>query len=464
MTLFPTTAALLNWMWQSTLCLGACWLLYRLLLRHEPYFHYNRRFLLLTPWLALLLPLLLAVAAPWLTGWLPSGSTPTALLTPSVTLPTVTASGSAVNSIPWWTWLPLIYAAGVLLWLVRPAWQLIALWQQARQLPHDQREGYTLVSSSGKLPVSSFGRFIFWDETTALTPGEAQQVLAHELVHVRQGHTQERLLLELLRAVLWFNPFVHLYPRALDLTHEYIADAAVLETMPAPEAPTRYAALLARLTLRRLHPYLPLTHSFTHSQILTRIAMLHSPHSARRWKQWLLLPVSAGLLFTFACAQAADSAAPTSATATSDSELAPPPPPPPSLVYQYVEKMPEYPGGMKQLLTDLQQQLQYPAAALAAKLEGKVFVAFVVAEDGSIQDVKLQKGMSDPNSSDAASKAVDEAALAAVRNLPRKFTPGIQKGKKVAVSYTVPITFALEQAKVKLSGKSVSVIYPAPQQ
>ncbi|WP_375435858.1 TonB family protein, partial [uncultured Hymenobacter sp.] len=451
MMLFPPTADLLNWMWQSTLCLGACWLLYHLLLRHEPYFHYNRRFLSFTPWLALLLPLLLAVAAPWLSGWLPSSAAPTVLLTPSITLPTVTASSSAENATPWWTWLPLVYIAGVLLWLARLGLQLVVLWQQVRRLPRDKREGFTLLTTSSKLPVSSFGRLIFWDETLALTPAESQQVLQHELVHVRQGHTQERLLLELARAILWFNPFVHLYPRALDLTHEYIADAAVLQTMSAPEAPTRYAALLARLTLRRLHPHLPLTHSFTQSQTLTRIAMLYSPHSARRWKQWLLLPVSAGLLFTFACEQAADdSAAPTSATAASESEVAPPPPPrlvpmppPPTRVYQYVEKMPEYSGGMKQLLTDL-QQLQYPAAAIAAKLEGKVFVSFVVVEDGSIQDVKLQKGMSDANGSDAASKEMDEAALAAVRNLPGKWTPGSQDGKKVAVSYTVPITFALK--------------------
>ncbi|UOQ66570.1 M56 family metallopeptidase [Hymenobacter volaticus] len=451
--LYPTTAALLNWMWQSTLCLGACWLLYQLL-RRESYFHYNRRFLLFTPWLALLLPLLLAGAAPVLSGWLPIDTTPTPLLTPSVTLTAVAMSSQSAASTPWWTWLPLVYGAGVLVWLVRLSWQLVVLWQQTHHLPHDTREDYTLVSSSGKLPVSSFGRSIFWDETADLTLAEASQVLQHELVHVRQGHTQERLLLELVRALLWFNPFVHCYPRALDLTHEYIADSTVLQTMPTPEAPTIYAALLARLTLRRLHPQLPLTQSFTQSQTLTRIAMLQSPRSMRRWKQWLLLPVSSVLICTFACERAADSTAPASVAAASDNEEAPSPPvlveqtqaapPPPPIVHQYAEKMPEYAGGLKQLMIDLGKGIQYPEAAKDAKIQGKAFVGFIVAEDGSVQAVELKKGVNAPQELEAEAKALNEAALAAVRNLPGKWTPGSQDGKKVAVSYTVPIMFALK--------------------
>ncbi|HEX8425775.1 MAG TPA: M56 family metallopeptidase [Hymenobacter sp.] len=476
MLLFPTTTALLDWMWQSTLCLGACWLLYRLLLRQESYFHYNRRFLLFTPWLALLLPLLLAGAAPWLSSWLPSDATSTPLLTPSVTLPVLTVGSAGAASASWWTWLPLVYMAGVLAWLVRLGGQLVALWQQTHQLPRNTREHFTLVTTSGKLPVSSFGRLVFWDETANLTPAEAHQVLQHELAHVRQGHTQERLLLELVRTMLWFNPFVHSYPRALALTHEYIADAAVLQAMPAPEAPTAYAALLARLTLRQLHPHLSLTHSFTQSHTLIRIAMLQSSRSGRRWKQWLLLPVGTVLLFTFACEQAAEPTAPEAAAA--NTRLTPPPPPAlhpyteqkpeyidGTAVYQYAEQMPEYPGGMTQLLTDLTQQLRYPQSALAAKVQGRLFLSFIVAKDGSVQAVKIQKSLTAPNASAATIKEMEDASVAAVRNLPGKWAPGKQDGKAVAVSFTIPVSFALQQAKVTLPDKSVvPITYPVSQQ
>ena len=71
---------------------------------------------------------------------------------------------------------------------------------------------------------------VFWDETLPLSAREANQVLRHELAHVRQGHTYDHLLLEVLRAVLWFNPFVHLCGRALALTHEFLADEAAQVT------------------------------------------------------------------------------------------------------------------------------------------------------------------------------------------------------------------------------------------
>lgn len=471
MMLLPTTTALLNWMWQSTLCLGACWLLYWLALRRETHFHYNRQFLRYTPWLALLLPPLLTVLAPKLGSWLPSQAAPSALLAPAFVLPTAVVSTTG-TSTTYWEWLPLVYVAGVGLGVARLGWQIFRLWQTTRWLPREPRTGYTLVSTSGQLPISSFGRLVFWDETADLTPTEAQQVLCHELVHVQQGHTWEQLQLLALQAVLWFNPFVHCYPRALALTHEYLADAAVLEDAPPSTTPATYVALLARLALRRLYPHLPLPHSFTHSPILTRIAMLQSSPPVRRWKQWLILPVSAVLLVTISCEKAAEPTAPTANT-SSDSHLLPPPPPPPALpppppppaVYNFVEHMPEYAGGMNKLLTDITQQLRYPAAALKAGLEGKVFVDFIIASDGSMQAVSLKKGITAPANMAPAAQAMNEAALDAVRNLPGKWTPGSQDGKQVAVSYTVPIAFTLNQAQVKLPNqKAVSVTYPAQQQ
>jgi TonB family protein len=446
-------------MWQSTLCLGACWLIYWLALRRETCFHYNRQFLRFTPLLAMLLPLLLAVAAPgWLSSWLSSGTEPTALVTPSVMLPTATATNET-SPPTLWTWLPLLYGAGVLLGLARLGWQLLALWLHIRHLPRQKHSGYSLIETNGKLPTSSFGRLVLWDETADLTSTEARQVLYHELVHVQQGHTWERLYLEMLRSVLWFNPFVHLYPRALVLTHEYLADAAVLAAAPTPDAPVTYVALLARLALRRLYPQVPLAHCFTYSPILTRIAMLQSTTPVRRWKQWLLLPVSAVLLVTIACEQVVVREKPV-ATNVAESEPAPAPPtidtqvdaPPPTpgirnlldtKVYQYVDKMPRYPGGPEQLLLDMQKQLQYPAAAKAAKLQGKVFVEFVVAEDGSLRDVELKKGISAPVGLEAVARQMDEAAVAAVQTLPGKWTPGKQSGNPVPVSFTIPVSFVI---------------------
>jgi TonB family protein len=100
-------------------------------------------------------------------------------------------------------------------------------------------------------------------------------------------------------------------------------------------------------------------------------------------------------------------------------------------IYTYVEQMPEFPGGQPALFRTLGQTIVYPAEALQQGLEGKVFVSFVVAESGQVQDVKVSKGVH---------PLLDAEALRAVQALPA-FVPGKQNGRPVAVAYTLPIAF-----------------------
>ncbi|MBX0292646.1 energy transducer TonB [Hymenobacter sp. HSC-4F20] len=477
LTLLPPTmtlATLLSWLLHSSLLLGAGWLMYYLVLRHERCFHYNRCFLLLAPWLALVLPPVLEALSPLLLSVLPAWGRPagSSLLGGSLLLPSVqvVASGSAGGSaLPdALALLPMLYAGVVLLLLARLAGQLLQLWLTARRWPRQVRAGYTVLYTTGQRPVSSFGRWIFWDETAPLAPAEAELIFAHEVAHVQQGHSWERLLLEVVRALLWACPFVHLFPRALALTHELLADFQAIEQAPSSAHATAesYTTLLARMALRQLHPDLPLRHSFTQSFTLTRIRMLTSQSPVRRWKQWLALPLGAVLLLTMACEKAAEPNAP--AATTHDELVAPPPPPPPAEeapapppppppAYFYVEQMPEYAGGQEQLVADLSKLAKYPAAAKAEKLSGRVFVGFVVAADGTIQGIHLKKGIEfsvkypgnsgkqmSTKISTPGAQALNEAALNAIRSLPGKWTPGRQDGQAVAVMYTAPISFSLK--------------------
>ncbi|GAA4002804.1 hypothetical protein GCM10022408_12840 [Hymenobacter fastidiosus] len=453
--LTPTLPTLLNWWWQSCLILGTGWLLYQLALRAEPNFRYNRQFLRLTPLLALLLPPLLTLTTPWLQvwlrAWLPARESAPALLRPGVLLPAVTAGGEGTNSFDTLPWLLGLYAVGALLILGRLSWQLFSLWQRTRQLPGEAGPGYELVRTAGQLPISSFGHRVFWDETAPLTAAEARLVLAHEAAHVVQHHSRDRLGLELLRSVLWLNPFVHLYPRALELTHEYLADEAALGTAPAPEAASAYGALLARLTLQRFSLDLPLVHSFTYSQTLNRIAMLTPSHPARRWKQWLPLPAAAALLLTLAACTDLDQIGPPPPPPPPPPALMPPPPPPPPAltkfsqekVYDQVDQMPVYPGGQTRLLNDLVANLKYPAEARAANLGGRVFIEFVVNAEGNISVIDFKKRVSAPAGQEALAEQLNQAAIQAVAKLTATpWKPGRQNGKAVSVRYIVPLTFA----------------------
>ncbi len=91
----------------------------------------------------------------------------------------------------------------------------------------------------------------------------------------------------------------------------------------------------------------------------------------------------------------------------------------------------------------IMENLRYPAVAAKAGLSGKVYISFVVAEDGSVTDVKLVRALKAPGDElREAADALNEEALRVVKESPR-WTPGKQKGQAVRVAFTFPITFAL---------------------
>jgi protein TonB len=114
-----------------------------------------------------------------------------------------------------------------------------------------------------------------------------------------------------------------------------------------------------------------------------------------------------------------------------------PPPPPPAAVeeepepeiFVIVEEMPELIGG----LPGLQQKIKYPEIAKKAGVEGRVFLQFVVDENGNVVDPVVTRGIG---------AGCDEEALRAIRQA--KFKPGMQRGKAVKVKMSLPITFKLK--------------------
>ena len=103
-------------------------------------------------------------------------------------------------------------------------------------------------------------------------------------------------------------------------------------------------------------------------------------------------------------------------------------------VFDVVEQMPEYPGGMQALFEYLSQNVKYPEDAEKQKVEGRVIATFVVETDGSISNVEVVK---------PAFPSLDAEAVRVLSGMP-KWAPGMQSGKVVRVKYTVPINFNLK--------------------
>lgn len=103
-------------------------------------------------------------------------------------------------------------------------------------------------------------------------------------------------------------------------------------------------------------------------------------------------------------------------------------------VFKVVEEMPKFQGkDIKHFNKWVSSNVKYPTEALKNGISGKVFVSFVVAADGTVQDVKIKKG---------AHKLLDAEVLRVVKSSPI-WTPGSQRSKAVAVAITVPVTFKL---------------------
>jgi protein TonB len=103
-------------------------------------------------------------------------------------------------------------------------------------------------------------------------------------------------------------------------------------------------------------------------------------------------------------------------------------------IFQNVEVLPTYPGGLEAFGKFLGKNLRYPPVARDAGISGRVYCQFVVEKDGSLTDITVVRGIGG---------GCDEEAKRVLKNSP-KWNPGIQNGRPVRVSYTIPIFFQLQ--------------------
>ncbi len=106
---------------------------------------------------------------------------------------------------------------------------------------------------------------------------------------------------------------------------------------------------------------------------------------------------------------------------------------PARIIFTVVQEPPQFPGGMNKLDKYLRQNLHYPEAARKARVEGRVFIRFIVNEQGAIEEVSALKSL-DPD--------LDAEAVRLVQSMPA-WVPGKVNGKAVACWYNLPITFSL---------------------
>lgn len=103
-------------------------------------------------------------------------------------------------------------------------------------------------------------------------------------------------------------------------------------------------------------------------------------------------------------------------------------------VYNMVDQLPEYPGGIEKLKAFIVENVSYPEEAKKEGIQGKVFVSFTVNKKGEVVDAEVAKGVH---------TTLDNEAIRVVESMP-VWTPGKEKGKVVNVRYTMPVQFKLD--------------------
>lgn len=139
-------------------------------------------------------------------------------------------------------------------------------------------------------------------------------------------------------------------------------------------------------------------------------------------------------------------------------EEAPPPPPPPppapkvEEIFKVVEQMPRFPGcedvsgtneekkacADKKMLEFIYKNVKYPAIARENGIQGRVVIQFVVEKDGTITDARIVR--------DIGAGCGEEAlrVVNSMNSMPRKWSPGKQRGQPVRVQFTLPVSFQLQ--------------------
>ncbi|MEO6149098.1 MAG: TonB family protein [Mucilaginibacter sp.] len=418
---------------------------YILLLRRETFFQLNRVYLVASALLSFIIP---ALQANWVQNLFITQQVNQIIYNQPVVIYQY-ATVAEDNRLSIGQILVMIYAAGIILLTGRLIWQLFKL-----KTLVDQPHAPAAFSFFKKINVNS-------------ELSNSDIITAHEEVHAKQWHSADVLIMEVVMILNWFNPVVYFYRRAIKHIHEFIADSQVIKT-GADKA--GYAMLLLTHTLNSPSHSLA-NQFFNHKLLKKRIIMLQKNRSqrVRLIKYGLSAPLFALMLILSSATvnnsktvkainrsaeQVFEAKADTTFTLKLDQpiknneivtrKVITDTIPAGKEVFNAVEEVPEFPGGMPAFIKFLQENIRYPNVMREKKIEGRVFVTFVVEKDGSLSDFKVLRDIGYGSGKEAKR----------VLSLSPKWKPGYQNGKPVRVQYNVPIAFDLGEKMGTSTGVS----------
>ena len=459
---------------KSSVCLVLFYLFFRLLLSKETFHRFNRMALLGVLFFSLLIPCIEVTTRHQVEVQQAVLSIEQLLLMAELeATPANVGAVQETSAISWVQIVLLVYLAGILFLACRNIYSLICLFRLIHSGKHEKLEkGVTLVVHNQEIAPFSWMKYIVISRKDLEENG--REILIHEMAHIHHRHSVDLLVADICIFFQWFNPGAWLLKQELQNVHEYEADETVInEGVNAKE----YQLLLIKKAVgTRLYS---MANSFNHSKLKKRITMMLKEKSNpwARLKYLYVLPLAAIAVTAFARPEISEKMEEISAVKVNDlaeivqekvlqdtvkvskdekkdalvvtgvkskeeEEI---------VIFEVVEQMPEYPGGMSALQKYLSEKIA--GSPMKGKAGGRVMVGFTVAETGKIKDVRVLQ-------SDEAS--LNQEAERIVSEMP-DWIPGKQRGRPVPVKYTVPIRFGNirfaenKQPLIFADGKEISM-------
>lgn len=443
----------------------------------------------------------------------------------SAMLPEATAKADAAASVDWYGWL--LGSLGFIYWGIvaflcgRFLVQLSSiLWlaHTSERVVIHETPVYALRKAAGPF---SFFRMVFLHPESH-SDKETDEILTHECTHVSQWHSIDVILSEMMCMACWFNPFVWLLKREVRHNLEYLADNTVIQS--GYDSKSYQYHLLG---LAHHQSVTTLYNSFNVLHLKNRIMMMNKKRSPGivRTKYLIFIPL-VGILMLLSNIEAvarltvrlANEATVSSAMVTATGILVDETGQPligasvvvkggkertitdrkgtfslevpanailrcsyqgresqevlaadmtnnthlslssksremNEQVFTVVEKMPSFPGGDAELLKYIATNIKYPKESQDNGEQGRVICSFIVGRDGSVNNPEVLRGVT---------PLLNEEAVRVINTMPR-WNPGMQRGRAVAVKYTVPITFRLKSPVEEAKEETLTVVDVMPQ-
>jgi bla regulator protein BlaR1 len=449
--------------------------LYDLFLKRETFFNANRLYLVFTPLLSFVLPL---IKIPAFQQAIPEQYTvtlPAVLISENASAVTKNASDAATSfSFQW----EFVWYLGMAVAAVLFLYKLFRILRMKRIGKCIKDRNFEVIELPDTDTAFTFLNTVFLGAN--LSEAKKESILEHERVHIRERHSLDLLWFEFLRIIFWFNPLVYLFQKRIILLQEYIADARVVASKGRS---AYYEELLSQVFNTDNFSFV--NTFFNHSLIKNRILMLQKSKSGKiaQLRYLLLIPMILGMLLYSSCSN--DTAA-----AKADSES--------SDIIRTIEQLKEAIAAKGEvseeeaaaieefrLLTNeagekdmhfgqdphekeipffaIQQPPTFPECsgddeglkacttkkinehignefntklANEEDLSGRqrISVQFKIDLDGNVVNIKAR----------AAHPALEAEAERVIASLP-KMIPAVHDGKKTAVIYSVPIVFEIEE-------------------